>query len=53
MADQGYVIITARKEVPDRDTARQIYDLVKEKLVDRPDINLSGHFTNHFDLDET
>lgn len=52
MADKSYVIITARKEVPDRDTARQIYDLVKTRLEDRPDVELSGHFSNHFDLSE-
>jgi len=51
MADKGYVIITARKEVPDRDRAREIYDLVKERLEDREDILLTGLFSNHFDLD--
>jgi len=46
-----YLIITARKPVPDRDTARQIYDLIKQRLADRPDIILSGQVTNHFDMD--
>ncbi len=50
MADKGYVIITARKEVEDRAAARTVFDLVKEKLADRPDIELTGHFSNHFDL---
>ncbi len=53
MADRGYVIITARKEVPDRDTARAIYDLVKQRMADRPDVVITGHFSNHFDLDQT
>ena len=52
MADKMYVVITARKEVPDRDAARAIYDTLKQKLADRPDIELRGHCTNHFDLDE-
>jgi len=52
MADKGYVIITARKEVADRDVARAVYDTVKQKLADRPDIELTGHFSNHFDLDD-
>jgi len=52
MLDKMYVIITARKEVPDRDQARAIYDLVKARLEDRPDVELHGHCTNHFDLDE-
>lgn len=52
MADKGYVVITLRKEVPDRDTARVIYDLVKTKMADRPDVEVSGHFSNHFDLEQ-
>ncbi len=51
MADKGYVIITARKEVPDRDQARVIYDLIKERLADHPEVILTGQFSNHFDLD--
>lgn len=52
MADKMYLIITARKEVPDRETGRSIYDLVKQRLTDRPDITVTGHVTNHFDLDQ-
>ena len=52
MADKMYLIITLRREVPDRDTARQIYDLVKTKMEDRPDVEISGHASNHFDLEE-
>jgi len=51
MADKGYCIITLRKEVPDRDSARAIYDIVKTRMADRPDIIVTGHFSNHFDLD--
>lgn len=51
MADKMFVIITARKEVPDAEQARAIYNLVKERLADRPDVELSGHCSNHFDLD--
>jgi len=50
MPDKGYCIITARKEVPSREDARAIYDLVKGKFADRPDIVIAGHFSNHFDL---
>lgn len=53
MAEQMYLCITLRKPVDDRDEARQIYDLVKIKLADRPDIEISGLCTNHFDLKET
>ena len=51
MADKMYVTITLRKEVPDRETARQIYDLVKQRMVDRPDVEISGSANNHFDLE--
>lgn len=53
MADKMYLIITVRKEVPDRETGRATYDLVKTKLADRPDLTVSGHVSNHFDLDES
>lgn len=52
MADKINVVITARKEVPDIETARAIYDLVKQRMADRPDVIISGHASNHFDLDE-
>lgn len=52
MADQMNLIITLRKEVPDREAGRAIYDLVKQKMADRPDVEIAGHVTNHFDLDQ-
>jgi len=50
MPDEMKVIITMRKTVPDRDIARAIYDLVKQKMADRPDIEVKGLCSNHFDL---
>lgn len=47
-----FVIITARKEVADTTAGRAIYDLVKQKMADRPDVELTGHVSNHFDLDQ-
>ncbi len=46
------VVITLRKEVPDRETGKAIYDLVKARMTDRPDVVVNGHVTNHFDLDQ-
>ncbi len=51
--DKGYVIVTLRKEVPDRDAARAIFDLVKNRLADKPEVKVSGSFSNHFDLEES
>jgi len=42
------VVVTLRKEVPDREAGEIIYELVKLKLADRPDIIVAGHVTNHF-----
>ena len=52
MADKMHVVITLRKEVEDRDEGRFIYDLVKNRLADRPDVEIRGLVSNHFDLDE-
>lgn len=52
MPDQMKLIITLRKDVPDRDTAHNIYELVKQRMADRPDVTVTGHVTNHFNLDE-
>ena len=48
MANKMNVVVTLRKEVPDRDTGEAIFELVKLKLADRPDITITGHVTNHF-----
>lgn len=52
MADKMYLVITLRKEVPDRDAGKAIYDLVKQRIIDRPDVIIQGHVTNHFNLED-
>ncbi|MBA7657289.1 hypothetical protein ES703_65224 [subsurface metagenome] len=52
MADKMDLVITVRKEVPDRETGKTIFELVKERLADRPDVIVTGHVTNHFCLTE-
>ena len=52
MADKMIVTIQLSKEVPDRETARAVFDLVVEKLSDRPDIKVQGYCSNHFILEE-
>lgn len=49
MADM-YLVITVRKMVTDRDQGELIFRLVQQRLEDRPDLTLTGHVTNHFDL---
>lgn len=48
MADKMMVTITLRKEVPDRDTGRAIYELVKQRMADKPDVDVKGLVSNHF-----
>lgn len=46
------LVITIRKDVEDAEQGKVIYDLVKEKLEDRPTLTITGHVTNHFDLEQ-
>jgi len=46
------LVITLRKEVEDRDEGEQLYQYVKDFFSDRPKIKVTGHVTNHFDLEE-
>lgn len=38
--------IVLRKEVPDEATAQQLYDIVKEKLADQPDVKITASTNN-------
>ena len=38
--------ITLRKEVEDTAEADQLFDIVKQKLADRPEIEIAGQVTN-------
>ncbi len=44
------LVITVRKMVADRDQGELIFRLVEQKLSDRPDLTLTGHVTNHFEI---
>lgn len=43
------LVITIRRDVPDRDTGAAIYEAAKERLSPIADLKVSGHVTNHFD----
>lgn len=47
-----YLVITLRKEVPDREAGKTIFELVKARMADRPDVTVTGHVTNHFNLED-
>ena len=48
MADKIHVVISARKEVDTIEQGRALYDMVKQKLADHPEIKVSGTCQNHF-----
>lgn len=41
-------VLTIRKEVPDYETAQELYEIVKQRLADHPGLKYSALFTNHF-----
>lgn len=49
--DEMYLIITLRKEVADSAEGKAIFDLVKNRLTDKPEIIVTGSVANHFDQD--
>ena len=50
--DKMYLVITLRKEVPDREAGKIVFDLVKLRMVDHPEVIITGHVTNHFSLED-
>lgn len=51
MPEQMILTIVARKPVADAEEGKRIYEWVKERLSERPEVELSGHVTNHFTLE--
>ena len=50
MPESLNLIITLRKEVPDTETGRAIFELIQNRLLDHPEVSITGHITNHLDL---
>jgi len=46
-----FLIVTIRKPVADRDEAHQLQQAVKDRLADRPDLQITAQCTNHFSND--
>lgn len=40
--------VTIRKEVPDYETAEELYEIVKQRLADKPGLRYSATYSNHF-----
>ncbi|GAH62959.1 unnamed protein product, partial [marine sediment metagenome] len=39
------LVITIRRDVADRDQGEAIYELVKKRLEDHPEVKVTGHVT--------
>lgn len=46
------LVITLRKKIDTADQGRVIYELVKQRLADHPEVRVQGHVTNHFPREE-
>lgn len=46
------LVITLRKDVEDREQGQALYNLVRQRLEDRPDVTVRGHVTNHFIIED-
>lgn len=46
------LIITLRAQVETQEQGKEIYQLVKQKLEERPDVTITGHVTNHFKIED-
>jgi len=44
--------IVLRKDVPSRDAGEIIFELVKLRMVDHPEVKVTGTVANHFDSEE-
>lgn len=47
MATKTFVLVI-RKDVPDYETAEDMYEMIKQRLADKPGLRYSAKFTNHF-----
>lgn len=46
------LLITLRKDVEDPDAGRRLVQIVQEKLKDYPEVKITAHVTNHYELTE-
>lgn len=51
MSSHMQVVITMRKTIPDKETGQMIYDMVKDRMADRPDVVITGHISDHLELE--
>lgn len=49
---QMFLVITIRKKVADVTEGQQVYNHVKDLVPDELELEISGHVTNHFDMED-
>lgn len=47
-----YLQITLTKEIDNTDQGQQLYNLVKQRLTDHPEVEVHGHMTENLPLEE-
>lgn len=47
-----YLQISLTKEIVDVDQGQQLYNIVKQRLADHPEVEVSGHMTESLPLEE-
>lgn len=52
MADKMFLTVTLRTEVLDKTTAKNYVQIVTDKLADHPEVKVTSHVTDHFDLED-
>jgi hypothetical protein len=51
MTDTMILVVTLRKAVENEEEGRALYELIKTKLANRPDVTITGILTDHLDLE--
>ncbi len=51
MADKMFLIVTLRREVPNKESAKAMVEIIKNKLTDYPTVTITSHITDHLDID--
>ncbi len=47
----GQIVITIQKDVPSQDAAHALWDLIRDRIADHPDLKVTARFINHLNQD--
>lgn len=52
MPDKMYLTVALRKEVEDLDQGRFLFEMIKTRLEDKPEITVTGNVSTQFKLED-